>query len=84
MFRLHWEEDFDVGWQQNGMQVTKEPKQTYRITCNKMWNFRCRKVSSSILATVPSSRLLSLKTPYEAFSNKTSHNGCGKEIRYFR
>jgi len=49
-----------------------------------MWKFRCRKVSSSIFASVPTSRLLNHETNYETFSNKTSDTQCCKETRYFR
>jgi predicted glycoside hydrolase/deacetylase ChbG (UPF0249 family) len=49
-----------------------------------MWKFRCRKVSSSIFASVPTSRLLNFETLYENFSNKTSHADCCKETHCFR
>lgn len=49
-----------------------------------MWKFRCRKISSSIFVSIPTSRLLNLKTLYEIFSNKTSCAESCKETRCFR
>ena len=84
MFGLHWEEDFEVDWYESGMQIAKKWKQNNLITCNKMWKFRSRKVSSFILASVPTSRLPNHKTLFETSINKRSHTECCKETRYFR
>jgi hypothetical protein len=65
------------------MGIAKEWKQTSRLSCNKMWKFGCCKVSSSIFASVSTSRLLNFETIYETFSDKTSHTECCKNTRYF-